>query len=90
MGIPKIVAVTAFAASIVTVHVVPLTAVQPVQPPNPSIASVTTSVTSVGGVVIGTRVEQTAVEPVVQVIPGPVTVPEPLPTTETVTVSGYV
>ncbi len=83
-----IVAVTVFAASIVTMHVAPLTDVHPAHPPNISTASVTTSATSVGGVVMGTRVEHPTKEPVVQEIPGPVTVPRPVPAI--VTVNGYV
>jgi hypothetical protein len=83
-GIPTNSAVTAFAASIATTHVSPLAVVHPVHPPNISTAFVAVRVMLAGGVVRFTTVEHPAVEPVEHEIPGPVTVPVPVPTRPTV------
>ena len=79
------VAVAVFAPVIVTVQTFPDTLVHPLQPVKIDAASgVAVSVTSVAGVVTGTIALHPSVEPVVQVIPPPVTVPRPAPDVVTV------
>jgi hypothetical protein len=81
------VAVTVFAAVTVTVHVAPLTVVQPVQLFRIELASgVAVSVTVPP---FATGAVQPSVEPAMQAMPGPVTVPLP-PCATAFTVNGYV
>jgi hypothetical protein len=71
------------------VHALPAVEAQPVHATKMDLASgAAVRVTSVAGVVFGTGAVQPAVEPVVQEIPGPVTVPTPEPLV--FTVSGHV
>jgi hypothetical protein len=74
------VAVTVLAPVIETVQTFPNTVVQPLHPVriDPS-SGVAVSVTAVAGEVLGTETVHPAVEPVVQEMPSPVTVPRPVP-----------
>ena len=86
------VAVTVFAPVIDTVQTFPATELHPLHDQKIDPASgVAVSVTTVAGTVFGTWAVQPRVEPVVQAIPGPVTVPRPVPAVRTVRsqVSGW-
>jgi hypothetical protein len=83
-------AVTVFAALIVIVQTFPETLVHPVQLASFELASgVAVSVTTCAGEVSGTSVVQPAVEPDVQEIPAPVTVPFPVPDVPTVSFTPF-
>jgi hypothetical protein len=74
------VAVTVFAAVIVAVQTFPDTEVHPLQlEKNDPASGVAVSVTDVAGEVLGTEAVHPSVEPVVQEMPPPVTVPRPAP-----------
>jgi hypothetical protein len=74
------VAVTVFAAVIVAVQTFPDTEVHPLQlEKNDPASGAAVSVTDVGGEVLCTEAVHPSVEPVVQEMPPPVTVPRPAP-----------
>jgi hypothetical protein len=74
------VAVAILAAVMETVQTLPETLVHPDQLANTELASgVAVRTTCVGGTVFGTAAVQPAVDPLVQEIPSPVTVPLPAP-----------
>lgn len=79
------IAVAVFAAVIDTVQTLPDTLVHPLQPEKSDAASgVAVRVTEVAGEVRGTWAVHPSVEPVVQAMPSPVTVPAPAPDVLTV------